>query len=217
MLFNSVEFVLFFAIVLWIYPRLALGAQNWLILLASCVFYAWWDWRYLGLVAFSAVIDYFVALQLEREQREAVRSRLLLVSLTTNLGVLGVFKYYDFFAESARELLTAFGFRADDITLKLVLPVGISFYTFQSLSYTIDVYRRQLAPCRNFRDFAVFIMFFPQLVAGPIERATHLLPQVMRPRRVTLAMIREGIWLLLFGYYKKTRGQPLAVHGPRVW
>jgi alginate O-acetyltransferase complex protein AlgI len=229
MLFNSSEFVLFFALVLLIYWRLQRKAQNWFLLFASCIFYGWWDWRYLGLVAFSAVVDYCVALALGREEREHVRTRLLMISLVTQLGVLGFFKYYNFFADSAQRVLETFGFVADRLTLEIVLPVGISFYTFQTLSYTIDVYRRRLPPCREFRDFATFVMFFPQLVAGPIERATHIIPQVQRERRFDLVMVREGLWLILLGYYKKTVladnmstftgrifGDPTGAHGFEV-
>jgi alginate O-acetyltransferase complex protein AlgI len=229
MLFNSFEFVFFFAFVLFAYYQCKHDEQNWLLLIASCVFYGWWDWRFLGLVAFSAVTDYSVALALAREQDGAQRKRLLAISLVSNLGLLGFFKYYNFFADSAEHVLRSFGMQPDPLTLQIVLPVGISFYTFQSLSYTIDVYRRQLEPCRNPRDFAVFLLFFPQLVAGPIERATHMLPQFARPRHASTAMIREGLWLILFGFYKKVVladnlssftgrvfGHPADVHGFEV-
>ncbi len=229
MLFNSSEFVFFFLIVLFLYARLSWNGQNWLLLIASCVFYGWWDWRFLGLVAYSGLVDYFVALRLGQEADDLKRRRLLWISLVSNLGLLGFFKYFNFFAASAVEVLASLGFKPDPVTLEVLLPVGISFYTFQSLSYTIDVYRRQLAPARSLRDFAVFLLFFPQLVAGPIERATHMLPQVMRRREVSATMVREGLWLILFGFYKKVVladnlssftgrvfGQPSAAHGFEV-
>jgi alginate O-acetyltransferase complex protein AlgI len=229
MLFNSSDFVFFFLTVLFLYSRLRWNGQNWLLLIASCVFYGWWDWRFLGLVAYSALIDYFVALRMGQEHDDAKRRRLLWISLVSNLGLLGFFKYFNFFADSAVVALKALGFAPDPITLQVLLPVGISFYTFQSLGYTIDVYRRRLEPARSLRDFAVFVTFFPQLVAGPIERATHMLPQVMRRREVSSAMVREGLWLILFGFYKKVVladnlspftarvfGQPSAAHGLEV-
>lgn len=229
MLFNSVEFVLFLALVLLVYPRLGLRGQNWLLLIASCIFYGWWDYRFLSLMGLSAGIDYVVALRMDAEDDSPRRFRLLLVSLVSNLGMLAFFKYFGFFAESTSELLRLCGFAVDRLTLDIILPVGISFYTFQTLSYTVDVYRRELPACRSFVDFALFVSFFPQLVAGPIERATHLLPQVMRPREVTAGMIREGAWLLLLGYYKKVVladnmapftervfGHPTDVHGTEV-
>ncbi|MET0286699.1 MAG: MBOAT family protein [Polyangiales bacterium] len=204
MLFNSSEFVLFFALVLLLYTRLAHRGQNRLLLLASCIFYGWWDVRFLSLVAFSGGVDYMVALRLDREEDAARRKLLLRISLVSNLTLLGFFKYFNFFTDSTVELLQVLGFRADAPTLQIVLPVGISFYTFQSLSYTLDVYWRKLQPCKDPLDFATFVMFFPQLVAGPIERATHMLPQVQRPRRITADMVREGGWLILLGFYKKT-------------
>jgi alginate O-acetyltransferase complex protein AlgI len=229
MLFNSFEFVVFLALVLLLYYRLRHDGQNWLLLIASCVFYGWWDYRFLGLVAFSAVVDYSVAIAISGESDDRRRRRLLMISLVSNLGLLAFFKYYNFFADSAEHVLRTFGFTPDRLTLEIVLPVGISFYTFQSLSYTIDVYRRRLEPCRNPRDFAVFLLFFPQLVAGPIERATHLMPQVLRPRHATAEMIREGLWLILFGFYKKVVladnlssftgrvfGNPSGAHGLEV-
>lgn len=205
MLFNSYTFIGFFVIVYALYlvlsPRYRL--QNGLLLVASYVFYGYWDWRFLSLIAGSTLVDYVVALQLNRASVQSTRRALLIVSVVVNLGLLGFFKYFGFFANSFSDLLNGFGIHADTVTLKVVLPVGISFYTFQSLSYTIDVYRRQLSPTSNFVDFALYVSFFPQLVAGPIERAAHLLPQIQNARKITPSAINAGIYLIVWGYFKK--------------
>src|SRR5262249_20017634 len=160
----------------------SLRLQNVFLLAASMFFYAWWDWRYLGLVFFSAGIDYVAAIYMSRTEDRTRRKLLLALSLVTNLGLLGFFKYYDFFVINFNRAFTLLGHPLNISTLKLVLPVGISFYTFQSLSYTIDVYRKQLEPCRDPWTYFPFVLFFPQLMAGPIERAHHLLPQFKAPR-----------------------------------
>ncbi len=203
MLFNSLEFVAFFFFVYGFYLLLRHRAQNVLLLIASYVFYGWWDWRFLSLIFISTVVDYLVGISLQRSEDPARRRHLLILSLVVNLGLLGTFKYFDFFSQSLVDALATFGVHPDRRFLNIVLPVGISFYTFQSMSYTIDVYRREMAPTRDFLNFALFVGFFPQLVAGPIERARHLLPQVERPRTIDREMIREGTWLILFGYFKK--------------
>ncbi|MCU7946862.1 MAG: MBOAT family protein, partial [Candidatus Thiodiazotropha sp. (ex Cardiolucina cf. quadrata)] len=176
MLFNSFIFWAFFAVVIVLYWRLNHRGQNFLLLIASYVFYGYWDWRFLGLIAFSTIVDFIVAQELENKSSQNIRRRWLLLSLCSNLGLLGFFKYFGFFAAEFVILLESLGFHASMQTLNIILPVGISFYTFQTLAYTIDVYRRQTKPTKNLLDFSVYVSFFPQLVAGPIERSKDLLP-----------------------------------------
>ncbi|MEM7204863.1 MAG: MBOAT family O-acyltransferase [Planctomycetota bacterium] len=206
MLFNSLTFLAFFAAVysLYLLLRRSVGAQNVLLLAASYVFYGWWDWRLLSLLWVSTLVDYCVGLQMAAATGRRHRRALLLVSLTTNLGLLGVFKYFNFFAASAARVLTALGMDPSVPTLEIVLPVGISFYTFQTLSYSIDIYRERMQPTRNLVGFALYVAFFPQLVAGPIERARRLLPQVLSPRRICADQVDAAIFLILWGYFKKT-------------
>ena len=203
MLFNSFAFVGFFLIVYSLYAILRHRAQNVLLLVASYFFYGCWDWRFLSLIFASTVVDYLCGIRMSEAGSARSRRAYLLLSLATNLGMLGVFKYFGFFGESLVALLGTVGLEPDVRFVQIILPVGISFYTFQTLSYTIDIYRGQLAPTRDFLNFAVFVAFFPQLVAGPIERAAHLLPQVEKARRITYDMVREGAWLILLGYFKK--------------
>ncbi len=203
MLFNSSLFVLFAAVVFPAAWLLRGRARKLLLLVASYAFYGAWDWRFLGLLAGSTVVDYLVAEGLRKSDDVRRRRLLLLVSCVANLGALGFFKYADFFVASADALLQSLGLGALTGRLGVVLPVGISFYTFQTMSYTIDVYRRRLEPCRDVVDFALYVSFFPQLVAGPIERATHLLPQIERPRGVTRDDLAIGAWLITLGYFKK--------------
>ncbi len=203
MLFTELTFWGFFAVVCCLYLVLPHKGQNRMLLVASYVFYGAWDWRFLGLILLSTVVDYLVALRMAGETQQARRKRLLYVSLAVNLGMLGIFKYLGFFVDSFADLLAMTGYQADPFTLSIILPVGISFYTFQTLSYTIDVYRRDLEPTRDFLDFALFVAFFPQLVAGPIERATNLLPNITNPRRVTLDAVGRGGVLCLVGLIKK--------------
>jgi len=275
MLFNSPEFLAFCAIVYGLYLFLKFRPQNLMLLIASYVFYAWWDVRFLFLLAISTTVDYWVGLMIENGRLErdqwlfpaifligssvvflgldlaavipfngefsrvdhlvkwaplgryvpatiafavtvllvfrllqglsVSRRRLycLMVSLITQLGLLGTFKYYNFFAASFAEALHAFGISSSNLHLDIVLPVGISFYTFQSLSYTIDIYRRQFKPTPRFLDFALFVAYFPQVQAGPIERARQLLPQIERPRTITWDQISQGAYLVLFGFLKK--------------
>ena len=181
MLFNSLEFIVFLPVVFGLYWLLGrhLRLQNLLVVVASYVFYGWWDWRFLCLIAFTSAWSYLVGL-VELRRWDSRPSRLLLVaSLVVNLGILGAFKYFDFFMDQFDALLSCFGFSADLPSVRVILPVGISFYTFQALSYTIDVFRRQIRPTRDPIAFFAFISFFPQLVAGPIERATNLLPPLV--------------------------------------
>ncbi|NUN51295.1 MAG: MBOAT family protein [Planctomycetaceae bacterium] len=202
MVFSDSVFWLFLLAVIVPYAILPLRGQNVLLLAASLIFYGWWDARFLSLLLVSTVIDYACALGMVGASPRR-RRNLLLASMVSNLGLLGFFKYYGFFASS----LAAAGARAGiDLhlpVLEIVLPVGISFYTFQTMSYTIDVYRGNLAPTRDLLDFALFVSYFPQLVAGPIERATHLLPALQAPRRVDYGMIRGGLTLILLGMVKK--------------
>jgi len=227
MLFNSAVFLQFFAAFLLLYwlARNSLTARNLLIVAASFLFYAWWSpggqsktfadsvpgqllaalWqcRFLGLLIFTALVDFTVGLVLAKSTTTRSRRMLLTLSVITNLAVLGCFKYCDFFITSAAAAAQHLGIAVDLKTLGLVLPVGISFYTFQSMSYAIDVYRREIPATRSLVNFLAFVSFFPQLVAGPIERARHLLPQFEQTRVITRAMLEEGVWLILWGMFKK--------------
>lgn len=207
MQFNSWVFPLFFALVYAVY--LALGSrrfriQNAWLLAASYLFYGYWDPRFLALLALSTVVDFYLGRRLGASDDEKVRKRLVTVSVLVNLGILASFKYFGFFIASAAVFLESIGFQAHMPTLKLVLPVGISFYTFQTLSYTIDVYRRRMPATQDLLGFGLFVSFFPQLVAGPIERASRLMPQIEAPRSITASKVQSGIWLLVWGYFKKT-------------
>jgi D-alanyl-lipoteichoic acid acyltransferase DltB (MBOAT superfamily) len=206
MLFNSLEFALFLPIVFlvyWFVFNKNLKAQNLWIVFASYVFYGWWDWRFLSLIAFSSLVDYFVGLGLLNQDNPKKRKVLLLTSIIINLGFLGFFKYYNFFAESFADAFTLLGkpFTAD--RLNIILPVGISFYTFQTLSYSIDVYKRKLEPTKDLVAFLAFVSFFPQLVAGPIERASNLLPQFYTFRTFDYAKAVDGMRQILWGLFKK--------------
>ncbi len=205
MLFNSFTFILFFFVtyILYLLFKKNLKSQNILILISSYVFYGYWDWRFLFLIALSTVIDFSIGKKLGKAILQNKRKQLLAISIIANLSILGFFKYFNFFAQSTTELLQIFGFNVDSVTLNIILPVGISFYTFQTMSYTIDVYRKKLKPTHNILNFAVFVSFFPQLVAGPIERAVNLLPQVATKRIISKEMINAGLFLILWGFFKK--------------
>ncbi len=203
MLFNSFAFLLFFAIVFATNLLLPRRAQNLWLLAASYVFYAAWDWRFLGLLLLSTLIGYVAGLALGASEDPRRRRAIVSASVVANLAILGFFKYAGFFAASLRELLGLFNVQLSDFALDVLLPVGISFYTFQTLGYTIDVYRRQLAPTRSLPDFALFVAFFPQLAAGPIARAASLLPQLAQARRIGWEKLGSGSWLLLWGLFKK--------------
>jgi D-alanyl-lipoteichoic acid acyltransferase DltB (MBOAT superfamily) len=206
MLFNSLPFAVFLPVVFavyWSLRRAPLRVQNLFVLCASYFFYGWWDWRFLSLIFVSSMVDYLVGLGLSRAGKPSSRRALLTVSLATNLGLLGIFKYYDFFVTSFCELLASAGLHASPHLLSIVLPVGISFYTFQTLSYTIDVYRRNVEPTRDILAFFAFVSFFPQLVAGPIERARNLLPQFLRRREFDDSKARDGMRQMLSGFMKK--------------
>lgn len=206
MQFNSLDFAIFLPIVFFLYwfvVKKNLKLQNLLIVVASYVFYGWWDWRFLSLLTFSTVVDYFIGLRLGSEDNEKKRKIILWISVTVNLAFLGFFKYYNFFLDSFIEAFSFFGRDINVNSLNIILPVGISFYTFQTLSYTIDVYRKQLKPTKDFIAFAAFVSFFPQLVAGPIERATNLLPQFFTKRTFDYHKAVDGMRQILWGLFKK--------------
>lgn len=203
MLFNSLIFVVFFIVVYGLYLLLEFRFQNIMLLVASYLFYGWWDWRFLFLIFISTIADYNISIWIQRCTHRASKRAWLTASVVINLGILFVFKYFGFFIESFADILSLVGMQPNLPVLQFVLPVGISFYTFQTLSYTIDVYRGQLQPIRNPLNFALFVAYFPQLVAGPIERATSLLPQIANPRKISRDQCDEGAWLILIGYYKK--------------
>jgi alginate O-acetyltransferase complex protein AlgI len=203
MLFNSLDFLIFFAFVYAVYLVLPHRGQNILLLVASYYFYGSWDYRFLSLIALSTTVDHLVATRIYQTDDQRKRRQLLAVSMVVNLGVLGFFKYFNFFIGSMESLISGFGYNTANLHLNIVLPVGISFYTFQSMSYTIDVYRRELVPAKKITDYALFVSLFTQLVAGPIERATQLLPQVLNKRVVTWPNIQIGAWLFLWGLFKK--------------
>ena len=202
--FNSLEYAVFLPFVMLAYYGLRHRQQNVLLLVASYVFYGAWDWRFLGLLALSTVVDYAAALRLSRSEDPGRRRLLLFASLGTNLAILGTFKYFGFFVSSAEAMLGSVGLAPSTPVLEVVLPVGISFYTFQSMSYTIDVYRRHLCATPSLIDFALYVAYFPQLVAGPIERATRLLPQISAPRtRPDGDAVRSALVLIGLGLVKK--------------
>ena len=206
MLFNSLTFFVFLPtvfILYWFVLKGRLQAQNVLILIASYVFYAWWDWRFLSLIVFSTLLDYSLCLAIGKSTSRQKSKLLLWTSLLVNLGFLGVFKYYNFFVESWVDAFAGLGINMEVSTLSIILPVGISFYTFQTLSYTIDVYREQLKPTSSLLNFAAYVAFFPQLVAGPIERATRLLPQFSQQRVFNPSNATSGVYLIIWGLFKK--------------
>ncbi len=206
MLFNSSEFAVFLIIVFalyWIFRR-NLTIQNVLLLVSSYVFYGWWDYRFLFLLIFSTFLDYYTGLKIFRAEGKPNKKRWLFISVFVNLGFLGMFKYYNFFAHSFTDLLSTMGFHPDVWLIEnIVLPVGISFYTFHGLSYVFDIYNGKIEPRTNFINYSVFVSFFPLLVAGPIERATHLLPQVEKPRTFDYARAVDGMRQMLWGFFKK--------------
>ena len=207
MKFTSFEFIVFFLSVFFLYWfvfKKSLRKQNLLLLAASYFFYGYWDYRFLSLIFISSFIDFFIGKRLALEENNSNRKLLLTLSLIANLGMLGVFKYYNFFSGSFGEMWhSLFGKELGFVTLNIVLPVGISFYTFQTLSYTIDVYRKKLEPTKNFVSFFAYVSFFPQLVAGPIERAINLLPQFERPREFSYHKSVDGLRQILWGIFKK--------------
>lgn len=206
MLFNSLDFAFFLPVLFvlyWFVTNKNLRLQNILIVVASYVFYGWWDWRFLFLIAFSSIVDYLIGIKLSKEENINKRKYFLWISIVVNIGLLGFFKYYNFFLDN---FITAFSFFGNPISassLNIILPVGISFYTFQTLSYTIDIYKKKLEPTKDFIAFTAFVSFFPQLVAGPIERATNLLPQFYKKRKFVYEDAVEGMRQILWGLFKK--------------
>jgi len=203
MVFNSLPFLVFIGIFFPLYFSLRGRFRLWLCLIASYIFYAWWDWRFLSLILTSTLIDYLIGLRLNRETDTTKRQWLLRLSMVMNLGFLGFFKYFNFFVESFQDILLSLGLEPDLHTLHIILPVGISFYTFQSMSYTIDVYRKEIPVERDFLRFATFIAFFPQLVAGPIVRAKELLPQFAADIKFEWNRFSFGLSQVLWGFFKK--------------
>ena len=204
MLFNSFIFLFFLAIVLPIFYLLPKKSyKNIFLLAASYFFYGYWDWRFCLLLLLSSIVDYYIGLWIHNTEDEKKRKLLLYTSLSVNLGILGFFKYFNFFVDSFQTMINGLGGNVDSLHLNIILPVGISFYTFQTLSYTFDVYRKKLEPTNNIIDFALFVSFFPQLVAGPIERAKDLLPQLYNKLRPTKDQIKEGATLIVLGLFRK--------------
>ena len=207
MLFNSIEFLLFLPAVFvlyWFVFNKNLKGQNLLILVSSYIFYGWWDYRFLSLIFLSTIVDYIIGLYIPRQDSEKKQKLLLWCSVLFNLSVLGFFKYYNFFVDSWIDLFSSFGYEIKSVwTLNIILPVGISFYTFQTMSYTIDIYRNKSEPTKEFISFATFVSFFPQLVAGPIESASNLLSQILKKREFKYKQRVQGLRLILWGMFKK--------------
>jgi alginate O-acetyltransferase complex protein AlgI len=206
MLFHTSAFWLFLIVVFsihWWLGRNAVRRQNTWLLLVSYFFYSCWDWRFVGLLAFSTLLDYLTGIQIERSDSNGRRKMWLWISVSINVGLLGIYKYFDFFSESMAHLMTQLGMEAQPYLLHLILPVGISFYTFHGLSYVLDIYHKRIQADRNVVDYSLFVSFFPLLVAGPIERATHLLPQLKRARVFDRLMAIDGMRQLLWGVFKK--------------
>tara|TARA_Y100000768_G_scaffold319244_1_gene254860 strand:+ start:81 stop:1511 length:1431 start_codon:yes stop_codon:yes gene_type:complete len=207
MLFNSLEFLIFLPTVFllyWFVFQKNLRAQNSLLLISSYVFYGWWDYRFLSLIFLSTIVDYFVGLKIHDSDDKKIKKSYLWVSILFNLGLLGFFKYFNFFIDSWIDLLGAIGYEQKSTwTLNVILPVGISFYTFQTMSYSLDIYHGKLKPTKDFISFASFVSFFPQLVAGPIERASNLLPQILKNRKFKYEQGVQGLRLILYGMFKK--------------
>lgn len=204
MQFDSVDFIGCFILVYLLYLLLPHRPQNWMLLVASYAFYGWTDWRFLLLLGFTTGFDFWVALRIAEARRRGERGSLWLAfAVTSNLLVLGFFKYFDFFAASFAAAARTLGIPVPTIAFEILLPIGISFYTFQSMAYTIDVHRGRATATSNLIDYALFIAFFPQLVAGPIERARRLLPQIANPRRITERQLLDGAWFLFWGFFKK--------------
>ncbi|MGK0421416.1 MAG: D-alanyl-lipoteichoic acid acyltransferase DltB (MBOAT superfamily) [Polaribacter sp.] len=206
MLFNSLDFAIFLPIIFilyWFVTNKNLKSQNLLIVISSYIFYGWWDWRFLSLILFSTVIDYFIGISLSKEENQNKRKMLLWTSILVNLGFLGFFKYYNFFLDNFVNAFSILGTEVKANSLNIILPIGISFYTFQTLSYSIDVYKRKLEPTKDFISFSAFVSFFPQLVAGPIERAIDLLPQFYTKRNFDYSKAVDGMKQILWGLFKK--------------
>jgi D-alanyl-lipoteichoic acid acyltransferase DltB (MBOAT superfamily) len=203
MSFLGIRFYLFVIIVFALYFFLSRKKQNTLLLLASYFFYACWDWRFIFLLILSTLVDFYCGKMIAHSADGATKKRFLIASIIFNLGVLSFYKYCNFFVDSFYALIAHFGYSGEVWSLNIILPLGISFYTFQTLSYTIDVYRGSIVPATSLRDYALYVAFFPQLVAGPIERGEIFLPQVTNPRRMTVDKIKKGVYLIVWGLFKK--------------
>jgi D-alanyl-lipoteichoic acid acyltransferase DltB (MBOAT superfamily) len=203
MYFNSFTFFIFFIVVIGLNFSLPHKWQNRMLLLASYIFYSWWDWRFLSLILISTILDYYCGLKVHKKPKVYAKKQFIYLSVICNLTLLGFFKYYNFFVDSMAQFLTQIGFNPNLPILSVILPVGISFYTFQTMTYSIDVYRGKLKPTTDFLDFALFVSFFPQLVAGPIERASRLLPQIQNKRSVKMCSFLDGLQLIYWGLFKK--------------
>lgn len=206
MFFNSISFAIFLPVVFviyWFVVNKTLKSQNILLLISSYFFYACWDWRFLFLLMFSTLLDYFTGLKMAESKNNSYKKIWFWLSISINLGFLGIFKYYNFFAESFSNVVSNFGFKVNPWTLNVILPVGISFYTFHGLSYVIDIYKDRIKPEKSFIDYSVFVSFFPLLVAGPIERASHLLPQIKKERVFDYKNAVDGLKQILWGLFKK--------------
>ncbi|SNY95368.1 MBOAT family O-acyltransferase [Flagellimonas pacifica] len=206
MLFNSIEYIVFLPIAFglyWLVFKSNLKAQNLLLVVLSYVFYGYWDWRFLTLIFLSTVVDFIIGKKIYTANKKSSK-KWLWTSVLFNIGILGFFKYFNFFVDSFSKMLNIFGYdNQDNLTLNIILPVGISFYTFQTLSYSLDIYRKKLTPTHDFIAFAAFVSFFPQLVAGPIERASRLLPQILHKRSFSYTQAKDGMKLMLWGLFKK--------------
>lgn len=203
MLFNSFPFLIFFIIVYTLYLTFNHKWQNRLLLLASCIFYGFWDWRFLFLMFFSISIDYLCAIKIHQSNNEKTRKIFLLISIILNLTILGFFKYFNFFINNLEFLLKYFGLSTNIGIFNIILPLGISFYTFEAMSYVIDVYRNKMPPAKNYLDYVLFVTYFPHLIAGPIMRAKDLLPQISLPRKLSLEQFYEGCYLIFWGLFQK--------------
>ena len=204
MLFNSINFAIFLPIVFilyWAISKKNLKYQNYLLFISSYFFYGCWDWRFLFLLAFSTLLDYITGIKIFNSKTQQNKKIWFYLCITINLGFLLVFKYYNFFANSFLDLFSSFGISLNIWTLNIILPVGISFYTFHGLSYIIDIYNGKIKSEKNFIDYAVFVSFFPLLVAGPIERATHLLPQIKKKRVFNYSNAVDGLKQILYGLF----------------
>lgn len=203
MLFNSFIFFVFLAVVIPLYYLIPKFWRKYFLIFSSYVFYGYWDWRFCSLLLISTIVDFYASKYMDRTEDQKKRKLFLMISVVTNLGILGFFKYFQFFVDSVSPVAGIFGGNLDYLHMNIILPVGISFYTFQTMSYTIDVYRRNIKPASSFADFSLYVSFFPQLVAGPIERAGHLLPQIKVMNKPTREQVNTGIILIVTGLFKK--------------
>ncbi len=203
MLFNSLQFALFFITIYVLYLLFNHKWQNRMLLLASYIFYALWDWRFISLILISTVIDYFCGIKIDEAENIKRKKLFLYLSVVGNLSILGFFKYFNFFANNLQVLFNFFGFSIEPRFFNIILPLGISFYTFRTMNYTISIYWEQMKPTKKFFDYALFVAFFPTLLSGPIDRAKNFLPQILSPRKLTLDKFYEGCFLIFWGFFMK--------------